>query len=69
MVLRHGEERLQKPCDKCKKLFTHRSPAHKLCNKCNPHGEADWIVEAAKLSKKVARREKMKKRLKDVSKA
>ncbi len=60
---------MKKPCDKCKELFTHRSSAHKLCNKCNPTAAADWIVEAAKLSKKVAKREKMKKRLKVTSNA
>ncbi len=69
MVLRKGKERLQKPCEKCGELFIHRSSNHKLCNKCNPHGTADWIVESTKLSKKIARREKMKKRLSEVAKS
>lgn len=64
MVLRKKNERLNRPCKKCGDMFEPTGRCNWLCDDCNPKGQSAWVVRMAKLSKKVARKEKLKKRLK-----
>jgi len=57
MTLRKGEERLQRPCEKCGKYFVPTGRANWICPECNPQGK--WLNKILKLSKKVDKKQEL----------
>jgi len=69
MPIRKGDERLHRNCKKCGELFEPNGRCNWICDECNHKGQSSWVLKMIKLSKRVARRTKLEKRLKDVSNA